>query len=350
MGCSSSQAQPVLGDPQHEVTITDTRYWHRVKSEEELISSRDAESYGSRKGERDRIQMEFRALLDYPIGRLCLLDYSKSDIAPFVETCLHGWLDIKAFNSMVAGPTQKTMALSVFKKYVNNSSLVLINERERLQMLMTKPEMLVSGVFDEVEEAFFMLLYDHLYLKFRTTPQYKLMCSTMRKKYNRVKQKDFLYHQLIGQGGFGLVCEVSKISTGARYAMKLQRKVHMIEVFGDEPWRADTEKRAFASCHHPFIVELFFAFQTESLAIMVISLGTGRDLSKVLRGSGPLMIDQVVFYGAEIVSALSYLHDKGLIYRDLKPGNVLLNLDGHIQLVDFGGVCDINGNNFRKFS
>jgi len=57
--------------------------------------------------------------------------------------------------------------------------------------------------------------------------------------------------------------------------MKIQPKEKLYSTYGDEKWRVDFEKQVFASCCHPFITELFFAFQTTSLAILVMSLGSG---------------------------------------------------------------------------
>ena len=67
---------------------------------------------------------------------------------------------------------------------------------------------------------------------------------------------------------------------------------------------------------------------------MVLGLSTAGDLHQQLQQAeyGYLPEDRVKFYAAEIVLALVYLHDLGLIYRDLKPNNVLLNADGHIQV------------------
>jgi serine/threonine protein kinase len=85
---------------------------------------------------------------------------------------------------------------------------------------------------------------------------------------------------------------------------------------------------------------LDYAFQTRQLAIMLLGLSTAGDLSKVLLRTPEerLPEERVRFYSAEIILALCYLHQRGLMYRDLKPNNVLLNDDGHIQLVDLGGV------------
>lgn len=348
--CSCANSQVNFGGPddldRNQTYSFDepSRSRHKVMSADEAMSRYKSEC--TMEVTKSGSHLELRALLDYPLGREFLLENSKF-APPFAHMCLTGWLDIQSFNAMVDGPAKITMAHSIYKKYVQDNSIVNVVEQGRIaEIVAVSPNEVVTGLFDQVRCQLFSTYNQLVFVDVRRTQQYKIMCAALRRKYNSVKQSDFLYHHVLGQGGFGLVLEVSKISTGERYAMKLLRKEQMVKLYGNEPWRAKMEKRAMASCHHPFIVELFFAFRTTALVGLVISLGTGLDLSKVLRASGPLTIDQVKFYAAEITSALSYLHHKGLIYRDLKPANVLLNLDGHVQLTDFGCVCDVSGELF----
>ena len=134
--------------------------------------------------------------------------------------------------------------------------------------------------------------------------------------------------------------------------MKIQTKKGLLECYSDDPWRADFEKQAFASCQHPFIVNLDYAFQTDRFAIMVLGLATAGDLQQALNKSPNECLPEkrVQFYSAEIVLALIHLHQMGLMYRDLKPTNVLLNADGHIQLVDLGGVVDAEGKTLGQYN
>ena len=129
---------------------------------------------------------------------------------------------------------------------------------------------------------------------------------------------------------------------GRHYAMKIQSKKGMIHACRNQLTKIDHEKKALALLQHPFIVSMDYAFHTESLAIMVLGLATGGDLRDRLISFPEcrMPVDQVRFYAAEIVLALSYLHSMHLIYRDLKPQNVLLHADGHVQLADLGGVMD----------
>lgn len=121
--------------------------------------------------------------------------------------------------------------------------------------------------------------------------------------------------------------------------MKIQPK----SAFTREPHRILAERRACAACQHPYIVQLVHAFHTETVAVLVLTLGTGGDLNQAMSFRGKLPYERVIFYAAELVLALGYIHSKGLIHRDLKPSNVVLTGDGHVQLVDFGAVVDVDG-------
>lgn len=169
-------------------------------------------------------------------------------------------------------------------------------------------------------------------------------------EYNDMKTEDFSYGDVIQKGSFGVIVEVTKKSTQKKFAMKIQSKQIVAASLGNNAWRVCMEPRTFASVSHPFISELSLAFQTETLLILVMSLGTGSDLNAIMKTADSLSFDHVCYYAAEIASALCYLHSIKLVYRNLKPINVLVNADGYIQLSDFSAVTDMDGETIGKFA
>ena len=97
----------------------------------------------------------------------------------------------------------------------------------------------------------------------------------LRRKYNRVKERDFEYYDKLGEGKFGLVVRCKKKSTGRLYAMKIQRKSVMFQTYNDDPSRVDCEMRALACVRHPFITSMDYSFQTDKYAMIVMELLTG---------------------------------------------------------------------------
>ena len=83
-------------------------------------------------------------------------------------------------------------------------------------------------------------------------------------------------------------------------------------------------------------MKLYYAFQTETKLYLVIDFLNGGELFTYLRQEYRFTEERAKIYAAELVEALSYLHKHGVLYRDLKPENVLLDQDGHIRITDFG--------------
>jgi serine/threonine protein kinase len=96
------------------------------------------------------------------------------------------------------------------------------------------------------------------------------------------------------------------------------------------------EKSILSRINHPFIVNLYTAFQDEKNLFMLMEYIIGGELFSQLRKVGRFSNDTSRFYAAEIVLALEYLHDKNIVYRDLKPENLLIDKEGHMKITDFG--------------
>ena len=86
----------------------------------------------------------------------------------------------------------------------------------------------------------------------------------------------------------------------------------------------------------PYILKLFFTFQTPLHLYMLTEFCENGDLSNHLDALQLLDENLSKFLAAELILSMQHLHDQGIIYRDLKPENVLIDLDGHVRLADFG--------------
>ncbi|RYF44837.1 MAG: hypothetical protein EOO38_17120, partial [Cytophagaceae bacterium] len=120
------------------------------------------------------------------------------------------------------------------------------------------------------------------------------------------------------------------------YAMKILKKEMVLKRKQYE--HTLSERRILENIDHPFIVSLRFAFQSEHKLYMVFDFFNGGELYHYLSEGGRFTEERARFYTAEIVSALGYLHKRGIVYRDLKPENLILDSAGHIKVTDFGCV------------
>ena len=87
---------------------------------------------------------------------------------------------------------------------------------------------------------------------------------------------------------------------------------------------------------HPFLIGLKGTFQTDSHIYFIMDYACGGELFTLLRKEGQFLNDVALFYTVEAVLALEYMHSLNVVYRDMKPENLLIGADGHLKITDFG--------------
>uniref|UniRef100_A0A0D9UXE3 non-specific serine/threonine protein kinase n=1 Tax=Leersia perrieri TaxID=77586 RepID=A0A0D9UXE3_9ORYZ len=168
----------------------------------------------------------------------------------------------------------------------------------------------------------------------------------LRAATGRVGLEHFRLVRRLGSGDLGNVylCRLREPwSTGCLYAMKVVDKEAL--AFRKKLRRAEVERDILRTLDHPFLPTLYADFEASHYACLVMEFCPGGDLH-VARQRQPgrrFSISSTRFYVAETVLALEYLHMMGVVYRDLKPENVLVRGDGHIMLSDFdlSLKCDV---------
>lgn len=145
---------------------------------------------------------------------------------------------------------------------------------------------------------------------------------------------DFELLKVVGKGSFAKVMQVRKVDSNEIYAMKVLKKDKIVK--RKKVKHTNTERRILEDIEHPFIVSLRFAFQNKEKLYLILDYFNGGELFFHLKECGRFDEERARFYGAEIALALECLHSHDIIYRDLKPENVLLDYEGHIRLTDFG--------------
>ena len=160
----------------------------------------------------------------------------------------------------------------------------------------------------------------------------------LKKRSKKVVIDDFDMMRVLGKGCAGKVLLVRHKPTTDLFALKAITKRHVLA--HQELQHTLTEqavlKRMAAEGKDPFVVKLWWSFHDREHLFLVMDFHPGGDLATQLARWGRLGRDRARFYAAEIVEGVEGLHNNGVIYRDLKPENVLIGSDGHIVLTDFG--------------
>lgn len=246
-----------------------------------------------------------------------------------------------------------------------NTPMHLASKNEHLDIiawLLTRgPNLMIRNVDNKVAEELcssHMAVHFHRHLK-RTVSlpgpsinsnlkylakQFKIQEFSDQQEEGKINCYDFTGICELGHGSFGDVYLVTKQNTGKLYAMKVLKKDRIME--RNLIKYAVTERNVLTYIKHPFIVSLKFAFQTASKLFLILEYCAGGDLSSQLMRDKRFSESRAKIYLCEIVLALEELHRHDIIYRDLKPDNIVIDKDGHVLLTDFGlskeGILDNN--------
>ena len=157
---------------------------------------------------------------------------------------------------------------------------------------------------------------------------------------NTVQLNDLIYYMKLGSGSYGNVSLVKSSKNKYFYAIKnisckqiLYNQLHS---------NLELERSILVKIDHPFIVKLVKTMKDKNYVYFLMDYIKGKELFDVIRDIGLLNKFQTQFYGASIMLAVQYLHERKFIYRDIKPENIMVLGNGFIKLIDFGTAKAIN--------
>ncbi|XP_022664411.1 cAMP-dependent protein kinase catalytic subunit alpha-like [Varroa jacobsoni] len=173
------------------------------------------------------------------------------------------------------------------------------------------------------------------YKKILTNKVTNLRNSLKNVRIQTTSFSDFIVVGYLGGGAFGQVLKVQHKISRVSYALKVQSKEHIIKS-RNQLERLMNEKHILAATDYVFIVRLFSTFKDNACVYLVLELVPCGDFFDLKEKYRHFNEDMTRFYSGQVLLSFEYLHAGGIIYRDLKPENLLVAADGYLKLTDFG--------------
>ncbi|GMI31692.1 hypothetical protein TeGR_g14161 [Tetraparma gracilis] len=187
--------------------------------------------------------------------------------------------------------------------------------------------------------------------------EYNVVVKSVRTDGRKPSVREFDFESELGQGNFSRIVSARHKTTGERFAVKIIEKKQVEQLQRRHPNvhnEIQMEKRVLAKLRHPLVVALHHTFQDYNALYFLMDYCEGAEMwTTIMFGSKLVGCHESLarFYMGELVEVLEYLHGQGVVHRDLKPENLMIDVEGHLKLIDFGTAkdmvsTDLNGPEF----
>lgn len=156
-----------------------------------------------------------------------------------------------------------------------------------------------------------------------------------------IELSDLYYVKTLGKGAFGEVNLVQSRKTGEQYAIKA---INVNSGHSNIESYIESEKKVLLQLNHPLIMKIVKVFKQDSHAFFLLEYIKGKTLQVIIQLEIHLSKQSAQLYTASLLAIINYLHSKGIVYRDLKPSNIIITSKGQLKLIDFGIAKEIKMN------
>lgn len=204
----------------------------------------------------------------------------------------------------------------------------------------TEPSGSLGEAMDVIEAIIFYRMKQRHFDDFRVSNQYRTYFNFMVLKRDTMSDEYFSLFRVLGRGGFGIVYGCKHCRSGKMYAMKVLNRKRLKTMSYNEACL--TERNLLASLDSPFVTALVYAFQSPEHLYLILELMSGGDLKYHLHRKGRFNLHETKYFAGRALLGLQALHNMSVVYRDLKPDNILMTADGATKLSDFGLAATVN--------
>ncbi|KAJ1628591.1 kinase-like domain-containing protein [Pavlovales sp. CCMP2436] len=248
------------------------------------------------------------------------------------------WIECEQYKAANAKLLRRHKAGRVIKAYIETGVLDEMGASEVKEDILSgyDKEDPAPHLFDPLQLVIEGVIERDLLPGFYESSSYKELFAANGDFSAVLSAEDFDVIKFLGAGGFGMVLLVRRKATQRLYAMKVMDK--RILISRKQVFSVFREKAALAHVTHPFIVSLKYALETEHLLLLVCDFEKGGNMYSNVIAHGAYPLDRTRMYAAQMVLAIAQVHEMGVLYRDMKPDNILLDADGHCKLADMGAA------------